>query len=172
MTTLSNVNIFGIITTGPLWVESIGDVDSPQKGQWRGALMFSLICVWTNGWTNNRDAGDLRPHRTHYDVIIMEQASLWWCRTAFVYISLLWRRNRRGSVSNHQPHDCLLNRLFRCRSKITSKLRVTGLCVGNSPGTGEFPAQRASNAENVSIWWRHHMMTCMWPMNCGSSSIW
>ena len=41
-------------------------------------------------------------------------------------------------------------------SKNTSKLRVTGLCEGNSPVTGEFPAQRASNAENVSIWWRHH----------------
>ena len=40
--------------------------------------------------------------------------------------------------------------------KKTSKLRVTGLCVGKSPMTGEFPAQRASNAENVSIWWRHH----------------
>ena len=48
------------------------------------------------------------------------------------------------------------NRLFRRRSKKTSNLRVTGLCVGNSPGTGEFPAQMASNAENVSIWWRHH----------------
>ena len=42
------------------------------------------------------------------------------------------------------------------RSKKTSMLRVTGLCVGNSPGTGEFPAQIASYAENVSIWWRHH----------------
>ena len=41
-------------------------------------------------------------------------------------------------------------------SKKTSKLRVIGLCAGNSPGTGEFPAQMASNAENVSIWWRHH----------------
>ena len=41
-------------------------------------------------------------------------------------------------------------------SKKTSKLRVTGLCVGNSPVTGEFPAQMASYAENVSIWWRHH----------------
>ena len=40
----------------------------------------------------------------------------------------------------------------------TSKLRVTGLCVGNSPVTGEFPAQMASNAENVSIWWRHHAL--------------
>ena len=60
-------------------------------------------------------------------------------------------------VSNDQPHDCLLKRLFRHRSKKTSKLRVTGLCEGNSPVTGEFPAQRASNAENVSIWWRHHI---------------
>ena len=42
------------------------------------------------------------------------------------------------------------------RSKKTSKLRVTGLCAGNSPGTGEFPAQMASYAKNVSIWWRHH----------------
>ena len=60
-------------------------------------------------------------------------------------------------VSNHQPHDCLLNLLFRRRSKKTSKLRVTGLCAWNSPGTGEFLAQMASNAENVSIWWRHHV---------------
>ena len=58
-------------------------------------------------------------------------------------------------VSNHQPHDCLLNRLFRRRSKKTLKLRVTGLCVGNSPVIGEFPAQMVSNAENVSIWWHH-----------------
>ena len=49
----------------------------------------------------------------------------------------------------------LLNRLFRRRSKKTSKLRVTGLCTGNSPVTGEFPAQKNSNAENICIWWRH-----------------
>ena len=69
---------------------------------------------------------------------------------------LQWRHNGRDRFSNHQPHDCLLNRLFRRRSKKTSKLRVTGLCAVNSPGTGEFPAQMASYAENVSIWWRHH----------------
>ena len=45
--------------------------NSPHKGQWRGALVFSLICVWTNGWVNNRDASDLRRHRLHYDVIVM-----------------------------------------------------------------------------------------------------
>ena len=71
-------------------------------------------------------------------------------------VTLRWRHNDHAGVSNHQPHGCLLNRLFRLKSKITSKLRVTGLCAGNSPGTGEFPAQMASYAENVSIWWRHH----------------
>ena len=76
-------------------------------------------------------------------------------------ISNIWhtikcRINERDGVSNHQPHDCLLSRLLRRRSKKTSKLRVTGLCEGNSPVTGGFPAQRASNAEHVSICWRHH----------------
>ena len=65
----------------------------------------------------------------------------------------------RDDVSAHQRHDYLFNRLFRHRSKKTSKLCVTGLCGGNSPMTGEFPTQRASNAEKVSIWWRLHVKT-------------
>ena len=69
---------------------------------------------------------------------------------------LQWRHNGHDGVSNNQLRDCLLNRLFRRKSKKTSKLRVTGLCAGNSPGTGEFPAQMAKDAECVSIWWRHH----------------
>ena len=74
------------------------------------------------------------------------------------YNSSLWRHNGRDSVSNHQPHDCLLNRLFRRRPKKTSKLRVNGLCV-----LGELPAQMASYADNVSIWWRHHIPgICIW----------
>ena len=77
-------------------------------------------------------------------------------RTSF---PLQRRHNERDGVSNHQPHDRLRNRLFRRRSKKTSKLRVTGLCNGNSPVACEFPAQRASNAENVSIWSRHHAVT-------------
>ena len=70
-------------------------------------------------------------------------------------LSLLRRHNGQDSVSNHQPHHCLLSRLFGHRAKKTSKLRVTGLCAANSPRTDEFPAQMASNAKNVSIWWRH-----------------
>ena len=69
--------------------------------------------------------------------------------------ALQWRHNECDGISNHQPHDCLPNGLLRRKSKKTLKLRVTGLCDGNSPVTGEFSAQKASNAENISIWWRH-----------------
>ena len=54
-------------------------------------------------------------------------------------------------------------------SEETSKLRVTGLCAGNSPGTGEFPTQMASNTENVSIWWRYHVSP---PGRCSEGTKW
>ena len=75
MMTSSNGNIFRV--TGHLCGEFTRDgihrspVNSPHKGQWRGALMFSLICVWINGWVNNREAGDLRCYRVLYDVTVM-----------------------------------------------------------------------------------------------------
>ena len=50
-------------------------IDSPHKGQWCGALIFSLICAWRNGWANNRDAGDSRRHRVHYNVTVMETSN-------------------------------------------------------------------------------------------------
>ena len=57
-------------------------VNSSHKGQWRGALMFSVICAWTNGCVNNRDAGDLRCHQTHYDVTLMEwRNTMTWANT-------------------------------------------------------------------------------------------
>ena len=62
-------------------------------------------------------------------------------------IALQWRHHECDVVSNHQPQDCLPNHMCRCRSKKTSKLRVTGFCQGNSPVTGEFPSQRASYVE-------------------------
>ena len=80
-------------------------------------------------------------------------------KTQHMRVALRWRQNERDAALNHQPHDCLLNHLFRHRSKKTAKLRVTGLCAGDSPMTGEFPAQRTRNAKNVSIWWRHHVGT-------------
>ena len=52
-------------------------MNSPHKGQWRGFFMFSLICVWINGWVNNREAGDLRRYRAHYNVTVMVSITIW-----------------------------------------------------------------------------------------------
>ena len=71
---------------------------------------------------------------------------------------LQWRHNGRDGVSNHRHNDCLLSRLFRRRPKKTAKLRVTGLCAGNSPVTGEVPSQMASNEEKFFIWWHLHVV--------------
>ena len=71
-------------------------------------------------------------------ILLLAWAMCSWSRI----ILLLWRHNGCNAVSNHQRLDSLFNRLFRFRSKKTSKLCVTGLCEGNSPGTCEFPAQR------------------------------
>ena len=64
MMTWTNGNIFRV--TDPLRGEFTAHRWFPRKGQWRGTLMFSLICAWINGWVNNREAGDLRRHRAHY----------------------------------------------------------------------------------------------------------
>ena len=101
--------------------------------------------------------------------------SIWKCRlengSHFVSaaMSLQWRHDERDCVSNHRFLRCLLNCCFRCRSKNTSKLRVSALCAGNSPVTGEFPAQKFSNAENVSILWRHHGVNWVYPMTYSHS---
>ena len=76
MMTSSNGDIFRV--TGHL----CGEFTGPHKGQWRGALMFSLICVWINVWVNNREADDLRRYRSHCDVIVMQ--CVWATR------SLIW----------------------------------------------------------------------------------
>ena len=54
-----------------VWGIHRSPVNSPPKGQWHGAFMFTLICTWINRWVNNREAGDLRRYRAHYDVIVM-----------------------------------------------------------------------------------------------------
>ena len=72
MMTSSNGNIFRVTYTYTfVWGIPPVTGELPHKGHWHGALMFSLICAWINGWLNNRKAGDLRRHRAHYDVIVM-----------------------------------------------------------------------------------------------------
>ena len=125
----------------------------------------SLVCKWICGYTKftpESHTYDTVATR-HFRVIFSEIIGHWetyGCNLVCVFFSnfsLQWRHYGSHGVSNHQPHHCLLNRLVRRISKKTSKLRVTGLCAGNSPMTGEFLAQMASNAENVFIWWRHHV---------------
>ena len=91
-------------------------------------------------WNFNQNT-KLFIHENASEYILGEMAAIlfrlslvcWQTMLPFLIFPLQWRQNGHDSVSNHQPHDCLLNRLFRRRSKRTSKLRVTGLCVGNSP---------------------------------------
>ena len=82
------------------------------------------------------------------------------------------RHNEHEGISNHQPYDCMLSHLFRGRSKKTSKICITVLCAGNSPVTSEFPTQRASNAEIVSIWWCHHIVILYKSSHQWTRQIW
>ena len=81
-------------------------VHSPHKGQWRGALMFSLIWAWINGWVNNREAGDLRRYRGHYDVSVMP-----YCTTLTTDKTLTnYQNSQRRHISF--PRERALSRLF------------------------------------------------------------
>ena len=99
-------------------------VDSSRKGQWRAALMFLLICAGTNGGANNRDVGDFRRHRTHYDVIVMYPYHTGLCQNTGLIIRSVpvpveWWRHQMEAFS-----------------------ASLAICAGKSPVTGEFPAQR------------------------------
>ena len=71
------------------WTLPVPSEFPPHKGQWRGALMFSLICVWINGWVNNREAGDLRRSCAHYDVIVMRHLIWYWDSPLLQYIDAI-----------------------------------------------------------------------------------
>ena len=87
----------------PLCGEFTGPGEFPHKGQWRGALMFSLICAWIKGWVNNREAGDLRRHRGHYDVNVM-----WYTEMGSSLTETKWRHclHRMFSFDNLRCSYC------------------------------------------------------------------
>ena len=103
----SNGNIFHV--TGPLCGEFTGPGEFPQhKGQWRGALMFTLICVWINGWVNNHEAGDLRRYRVHYDIIVMMKfTALTWTITDPVH----WHIYAALGGMSYGKFVCIVHRL-------------------------------------------------------------
>ena len=109
MMTSSNGNIFRV--TGPL-----SPVNSPHKGQWRGALLFSLICDWINGRVNNCEAGDLRRHRAHYSVTVMlYYTSAWLSAGVYGYGEYPKYNNINLGDYNHiDMHVCLNNNISIC----------------------------------------------------------
>ena len=100
-------------------------VNSPYKGQWSGALMFSLICVWMNGWVNNHEAGDLRRHRAHYVVKVM----LWLstnngrhCNSPICHVTLV---STPAITSTSDKHNHLkMNKLFLSSSHLLGLLII------------------------------------------------
>ena len=155
--------------TSKLRVTGLCEENSPVTGEYpaQRASNAENVSIWwrqyvhkIRSWYCRHKASDIA---LEYNTILnaltgdLYGAFFWVLWRKDIARSLQWRHNGLHGVWNHQPQDCLLNGLYRCRSKETSKLRLTGLCEGNLPMTGEFPAQRASNAENISIWWRHHV---------------
>ena len=95
-------------------------VNSPHKGQWCGALMFPLICAWINGWAHNREAGDLRRHHAHYDIIVMchwtkanlQSKFVWWNLKQKKKISFkqcIWKYHLQDNNSIVQAQMCLMH---------------------------------------------------------------
>ena len=119
-------------------------VNSPPKGQWRGALMFSFVCAWINGWVGNREAGDLRCHRAHFDVIVMGEPFkiiklplylkwTWGVRCSSVVLSIIFLFSwfYGGNTWVSVPR-------WRRQMKTFPTLRTRW--EGNPPVTGGFPS--------------------------------
>ena len=101
-----------------------------HKGQWRGALMFSLICVWINDWVNNGEAGDLRRHRDHCGVIVILSSVCWINRTNDLM------------VFAEEPQLLCPQSYSWWRHQMDTFSALLAICAENSPVPGEFPAQR------------------------------
>ena len=92
------------------------------------------------------------------------------CLESLTELSALWHHFHYGDImmgtiaSQITSLTIVYSTVYSDADQKKKKCRVTGLCAGNSPGTGGFPAQMASNAENVSIWWRHHVKAKAWYM--------
>ena len=91
-----------------VWGIHRSPMNSPHKGQWRGDLMFSLICTWINDWVNNRDASDLRRHRAHFDVTVMMRQAFW---QHLCQISERPHNLKTTSCGSEVAHDLVVRRL-------------------------------------------------------------
>ena len=129
---------------------------------WRQAI------IQNNDWLNAKNKHIMHKQLHMINSVTLDSRSHGLCigRLKFRYWWLIkWRHNGWDGVSNHQPHDCILNCFFQAQIKENIIAPRHWSRVGNLPVTGEFPAQKASNADDVSIWWRHHeplLYTMVW----------
>ena len=123
-------------------------VNSPHKGQWRGALMFSLICAWINGWVNNREAGYLRRHGAHYNVIVVTETKV---SMTFLYLFL-----SKGLIYCYSIH------VPGWLQKLLNLITAHG-SVSNEPGSVTWLATKYLK----TVSWRNHTekLTTLWPQN-------
>ena len=134
-------------------------VNSPHEGQWRGALMFSLICARINSWVNNGEAGDLRRHRAHYDVIVMigHLVRAVTIKTSSTLLVLCWdnqvvtggfpsQRDRtvESLSKSWRHHDIIPNHMMT--SSNGNIFRVTGPLCGEFTGPRWIPRTKTSDA--------------------------
>ena len=156
-------------------------VNSPHKGQWRGALMFSLICARINDWVNNREAGNLRRHRGHYDVIVM-----WLCETlvpsrcvstaeklfaGYLFAGNFCRLNidsLYGSLQKYEnPTGLWWKKLvkwsqgFICKDKQTYDYNLTSFCGSQMAVQCKW---QWNNSDLLCTWWSFYCV-------CGSVQI-
>ena len=139
-------------------------VNSPHKGQWGWALIFSLICVWINGWVNNREAGDLIRYRAHYDVTVMVS----------IIVQFVWPLLLHFYVANSTHYSVNTVKISVMGSQITSLTIVYSTVYSGTNqrkhqssaslafvrGIHRWPVNSTLNWPvtriNISIWWRHH----------------
>ena len=134
-------------------------VNSPHKGQWRGALMFSLICAWTNGWVNNPDIGNLRHHCTHYDITVMSNdESVSWDLT--ILLNTLRPRQNGHHFADHMFKCIFLNENVWIQIEISLKFVHKGP-INNNPALFQIMAWRRSCdkplSEPMMISWLTHI---------------
>ena len=120
-------------------------VNSPHKGQWRGALMFSLICVWINDWVNNRETGNLRRYRAHYDVIVMTcMNSCWLNANLSVRKIRLWKEMHSKYLLRNDGQ--FVQAMFMMTSSNGDIFHVTGHFCGEFTGPRWIPRTKANDA--------------------------
>ena len=141
--------------------------DNHKAFMWRGALMFSFICVWIKDWVNNGEAGDLRRYCIHYDVTVMYLTldNLLWCplvtmfhKYMFVHITIadpLQWCFVGDMIFNHRQRDCLFISLFLIASEKTSKFPTTGQLWGYSISDWSILLTKGPLCGNVSMSWSH-----------------